>query len=73
MLQDFITKLDGNLFAGSSLTGHFRLEYKCDIGYEYDFSNGERILTIILWHANIVLKCFSSTDQQQGEARALGK
>ena len=59
------------LSAAGGIT-NFRLEYEDKIEYEYDFSNRERILKVIEWHTNIVPKAFTSTDQQQGEATALG-
>ena len=54
------------------ILGDFRFEYEYEIAYEYDFSNLERILKIITWHTNIAPKAFTLTDQQQGEATALG-
>ena len=56
----------------SKILGDFRLEYEYEIENEYDFSNRERILKIITWHTNVAPKAFTSTDQQQGEAMALG-
>ena len=54
------------------LLGGFRLEYEYEIEYEYDFSSRERIFKIIKWHTNVASKALASTDQQQGEATALG-
>ena len=54
------------------ILGDFRFEYEYEIDYECDFSNPQRILKIIKKYTNIVPKAFTPTDQQQGEARALG-
>ena len=55
-----------------SIIGDFRFEYECEVDYEYNFSNQERILKITTQHTNIVHKAFMFTDQQQGEATATG-
>ena len=43
----------------------FRSEYDYKIEYEYDFSNLVCMFYIIMSHANLVLRAFFSTGQQQ--------
>ena len=54
------------------IRGDLRFEYEYEFDCEYDFSNPEYILKIITKHTNPVPKAFTSTDQPQGEATALG-